>query len=179
MLGGSTAAALAAAVLAGIAITPTAPLSVPAANGNSYCSISTDAGRLRAPASLAFVLRNDSDAPATLRAIAPQVALNVSEFSFTVSPRTAESEVDSRGVAVGDLDSLTQGRPQVDPSGYTIPAHSDVVVIGTLKLVDGADFGSLQRIGVTFDGPLGVYHSQVFGLSLGQQTSRSAPCPAG
>ena len=169
ILGASTVAAVVLAVGLGVAITPGGALSTEALGGGVCGTYPDDATAASAWFLTSF--RNDTGRGVRVRDVrAVDVhRVTLSHLAIATSPRA-----DSPGLIVTTEPDLPRQYGPTVPvdSGFVVPAHGELDVVGRIVLRDGADAGRVHGLVATTVGPLGTIRTvtdpESFGVGIGE-----------
>lgn len=168
ILGTSVVGAVVLAVGFGVAVTPASGLSTDA-RGGGVCGTYPD-GATTAAAWFATSFRNDTGHSVRVRDVRAMALRQVTLSHLAIAP---ELDDDFPGLFVTDDEALPEeyGRTVPVDSGFVVPAHGVLDVVGRIVLHDGADAGRLHGLVVTTSGPLGTLHTvtdpESFGVGIG------------
>jgi len=168
ILGASTVSAVVLAVGLGVAITPGGGLTTDV-QGGGICGTFPDDST---PVSTWFMtsFRNDTGHGIRVRDVRPAELHRVTLTHLSIA---TDPDASSPGLVVtDDADRPAEyGRTVPVDSGYVVPAHGELDVVGRLVLRDDADAGRLHGVVVTTVGPLGTLQSVTdpgsFGIGIG------------
>lgn len=175
VLGASTVGAVVLAVGFGVAIAPSGTLTTNILSGG-ICGTYPE-GSSSASAWFLGELRNETGHEIRVRTVRPGALHDVTLSHLGIAPHPDPS---SAGLTVTDDPEMPRdfGRTVPVDSGYVVPAHGELDVVGRIELRGGADAGRLQGLVVSTTGPLGMTHSftdpESFGVGIGTGHDESA-----
>lgn len=179
VLGVSAAGALVLAVGLGIVVAPGQALATDTVGG-SVCGTFPE-GSTSATGWFLTSLRNDSDHGVRVLDVRVKGVHAVDLSHLAIAPHPAER---TSGLTVTE-DAGTPadfGRTVPIASGYVVPAHRDLTVVGRFVLRPGASEGWLEDVVVTTAGPLWTKRTAIepgtFGVAIDQgQDDAEVGCP--
>lgn len=109
---------------------------------------------------------NDTDHGVRVRGVQAVALHRVTLTDLAIAPHP---EHGAPGLIATDDTGIPDEYGQTLPvdSGYVVPAHGHLDVVGHLDLRDGADAGRLHGLSVTSTGLLGVVHTVIAPISFG------------
>jgi hypothetical protein len=168
ILGASTVGAVVLAVGLGVAVTPGSGLSTNDLGGGVCGTYPDDA--TSAAAWFLAEFHNDTGHGVRVRSARAAELHDVTLSHLAIA--TAPSEHSSGLVVTDDPDHPEDyGRTVPVDSGFVVPAHGELDVVGRIVLRDGADAGRVRGLVVTTAGPLGTVRTVTdpasFGVGIG------------
>ncbi|WP_439693808.1 hypothetical protein ACRQ4B_06150 [Curtobacterium sp. SP.BCo] len=169
ILGACTAGAVVLAIGLGVVTAPSGGLTTDV-RGGGICGTFPD-GSTSASTWFMTSFRNDTGHGVRVRDVRPAELhrVTLSHLSIAAHPATSSPGL----VVTDDADRPAEyGRTVAVDSGYVVPAHGELDVVGRLVLRDGADAGRLHGVVVTTVGTLGALQSVTdpgsFGIGIGE-----------
>lgn len=168
ILGVSAVGAVVLAVGFGVAVAPTGTLTTDVQGGGA-CGTYPE-GSTSASAWFLSELRNDTGHEVRVRTVRAGALHDVELSHLGIAPHVDRA---SSGLYVTDDPAMPRdfGRTVPVDSGFVVPAHGALDVVGRIVLRDGSDAGRIHGIVVTTTGLLGTTRSftdpESFGVGIG------------